>query len=98
MDILATTNVSDNDKKDYSKVVKKFNKYFKVQKVPFWNAPTSNLVSQLADETVKQFITRLHQMADNCKFGNMRSEMIWDPSSSAYMINSFLSGSRWNLN
>ena len=78
MDILATTNISDNDKKDYSKVVKKFNKYFKVQKVPFWNVPTSNLVSQLADETVEQFITRLHQMVDNCKFGNMGSEIIQD--------------------
>ena len=34
-----------------------------------------NLVSQLADETVEQFITRLDQMAGNC---DMRSELIQD--------------------
>ena len=37
-----------------------------------------NLVSQFADETVEQFITRLDQMADNCEFGNIRSELIQD--------------------
>ena len=40
VDVLATTNISDNDKKDYSKVVKKFNEYFNVQKIPFSNVPT----------------------------------------------------------
>ena len=30
VDVLATTNISDNDKKNCSKVVKKFNEYFKV--------------------------------------------------------------------
>ena len=34
-----------------------------------------NLVSQLADKTLEQFITRLYQMADNCKFSNMRSKL-----------------------
>ena len=78
VDVLATTNISDDDKKNYSKVVKKFNEYFKVRKNTIFERANFNLASQLADETVEQFITRLHQMADNCEFGNMRSEMIRD--------------------
>ena len=78
VDVLATTNISDDDKKNYSKVVKKFNEYFKVRKNTIFERANFNLASQLADKTVEQFITRLHQMADNCDFGNMRSEMIWD--------------------
>ena len=31
VNILATTNISDDDKKDYCQVVKKFNKYFKIE-------------------------------------------------------------------
>ena len=41
VDFLATANISDNDKKNYSKVVKKFHKYFEVLKIPFSNVPTS---------------------------------------------------------
>ena len=76
-DVLATTNIS-NDKKDYSKVVRKFNEYFKVRKNTIFECANFNLTRQLADETVEQFITRLHQIADTCKFGEMRSEMIRD--------------------
>ena len=67
LDILATKNISDNDRKDYSKVVKKFNEYFKVLKNTIFECTNFNLASQLADETVEQFITRLHQMTDNCE-------------------------------
>ena len=73
-----TTNISNANKKDYSKVVKKFNKYFKVQKNSIFEHADFNLASQLANETVEQFITRFHQMANNCEFGNMKNEMIRD--------------------
>ena len=43
VDALATTSISDNDKKDYSKVMRKFNDYFKVQKTPSLIVPTSIL-------------------------------------------------------
>ena len=77
-DVLATTNISNDDKKDYSKVVRKFNEYFKVRKNTIFERANFNLTRQLADETVEQFITRLHQIADTCEFGEMRSEMIRD--------------------
>ena len=77
-DVLATTNNSDGDKKDYGKVVKKFNDYFKVRKNTVFECANFNLARQLTDETAEHFIIRLHQMADNCEFGAMRSEMIRD--------------------
>ena len=77
-DVLATTNISNDDKKDYSKVVRKFNEYFKVRKNTIFERANFNLTRQLADETMEQFITRLHQIADTCEFGEMRSEMIRD--------------------
>ena len=63
-DVLATTNISDDDKKDYIKVVRKFNEYFKVRKNTIFERVNFNLTRQLADETVEQFITRLHQIPD----------------------------------
>lgn len=77
-DVLATTNISDGDKKDYGKVVKKFNDYLKVRKNTVFERANFNLARQLADETAEHFIIRLHQMADNCEFGAIRSEMIRD--------------------
>ena len=34
--------------------------------------------TQLCDESAEQFITRLHQMAESCEFGNLKKEMIRD--------------------
>ena len=55
-DVLATTNISDGDKKDYGKVVKKFNDYFKVRKNTVFERANFNLARQLADETAEHFI------------------------------------------
>ena len=37
-----------------------------------------NLAYQLADESAEQFITRLHQLAVNCEFRDLKNEMIRD--------------------
>ena len=37
-----------------------------------------NLAHQLADESAEQFITRLHQLAENCEFGDLKNEIIRD--------------------
>jgi len=37
-----------------------------------------NQARQLSDETAEQFITRLHRLANNCEFGELKSEMIRD--------------------
>ena len=57
VDALATTSISDDDKKDYSKVMRKFNYYFKVQKNTIIDRANFNLASQLPGETAEQIIT-----------------------------------------
>ena len=74
--VLTTTRITDEDRADYSKVLEKFDGYFKVRKNLVFERATFNQARQLSDELAEQFITRLHLLADNCEFGNLRDEMI----------------------
>jgi len=38
----------------------------------------SSIARQLSNESVEQFITEVHQLGDNCKFGAMKEEFIRD--------------------
>jgi len=75
---LATTNITNEQRKEYRLVVQKFDEYFKVRKNLVYERASFNLASQLADESVEQFITRLHQLTENCEFGDLKNEMIRD--------------------
>jgi len=77
-EVLATTNITAEQKKVYTEVVQKFDEYFKVRKNLVYERASFNLAHQLAEEPVEQFITRLHQLAENCEFGDFKSEMIRD--------------------
>ena len=76
--VLATTRISDEDRADYSKVLEKFDGHFKVRKNLVFERATFNQARQLSDETADQFIIRLHLLADNYEFGNLRDKMIHD--------------------
>ena len=65
-EILATTTITIEQRKDYEQVVQKFDEYFKVRKNLVYERASFNLAHQLADESAEQFITRLHQLAENC--------------------------------
>lgn len=58
--------------------ISKFDKYLQVQKNIVYEWASFNRANQLCDESAEQFITRLHQMAESCKFGNLSREMIQD--------------------
>ena len=77
-EILATTNITVEQKKEYRRVVQKFDEYFQVRKNLVYERESFNLAYQLADESAEQFITRLHQLAVNCEFGDLKNEMIRD--------------------
>ena len=77
-EVLATTNITAEQKKEYRQVVQKFDEYFKVRKNLVYERASFNLAHQLADESAEQFITRLHQLAENCEFGDLKNEMIRD--------------------
>ena len=77
-DVLDTTDISPENRKKYSEVLSKFDEYFKVRKNLVYERANFNRANQLCDESAEQFITRLHQMADSCEFGELKNEMIRD--------------------
>ena len=60
-EILATTDIPVEQRKDYEQVVQKFNEYFKVRKNLVYERASFNLARQLADESAEQFIPGLLQ-------------------------------------
>ena len=64
-DVLTSTNITTDEKKDYETVLGKFNKYFKVRK---------NVILERARFNLKD----LYRLAETCEYGNMTSQMIRD--------------------
>ena len=77
-EVLATTLISDDNKKKYQKVIEEFDKYFKVKKNVIYERARFNRRSQLPEESVDRFITEVHSLADSCEFGTMKEELIRD--------------------
>ena len=55
-----------------------FDNYFEVHKNVIFERARFNKRNQLSDESVEQFITEIHRMAESCEFGVMRDELIRD--------------------
>jgi len=51
---------------------------FQIRKNLVFERSAFNQARQLSEESAEQFITRLHLLADNSEFGNLREEMIRD--------------------
>ena len=67
--ILDTTRIQPGNKKKYDKVVEAFDIYFKVcRNIIFERDNCFNKRNQLPNESVEQFITEVHQLADS-EFG-----------------------------
>ena len=77
-DTLLSTKISDDDKKEYDKVIAKFDSFFKVRKNIIFERARFNRRCQKQDESVEQFITCLYQLSENCEYGTIRDEMIRD--------------------
>ena len=77
-EVLATTCISDKNKKKYQKVIEEFDKYFKVKKNMIYECLRFNRCSQLSEESVNQFITEVHLLTASCEFGAMKEELIGD--------------------
>ena len=77
-DILTSTNITQEHKKIYDRVVAKFDAFIQVRKNVIFKHARFNRRSQNNDESVKQFITNLYQLAENCAYGEMKEEMIRD--------------------
>ena len=77
-DILASTNISADDRKKYDPVLAKFDAFFQVRKNVIFERARFNRRSQQPDESAETFITSLYSLAENCAYGDLRDQMIRD--------------------
>ena len=76
--VLSSTNPTEDDRKDYARVVGKFDEYFKVRKNVIYERARFNKRNQQSGESAKQYIMALYKLAENCDYGDLKEEMIRD--------------------
>ena len=77
-DILNSFGLSDDERKVYRTVEEKFDNYFEPQRNVIFQRAKFNQRKQLPGESVDDFITDLHCLADRCIYGDLRNEMVRD--------------------
>ena len=77
-DVLASTNISEADKKKFSKVMEKFDGFFKVRHNVIFERARFNQRNQLAGEAAEKYIAELYRLAENCDYGTFKEELIRD--------------------
>ena len=77
-DILSSMDLSEGDKKKYEPVKTKFDEHFSRGRNVIYERAKFNSRQQQDGETVDQFVTALHTLAENCSYGQLREEMIQD--------------------
>ena len=77
-DILNSFGLSDDERKVYRTVKEKFDDYFEPKRNVIFQRAKFNQRKQLPGESVDDFITDLHCLADRCNYGDLRNEMVRD--------------------
>ena len=77
-DVLNMTGISDKNKKNFDRVISKFDDHFLVRKNLIIERAQFNTMNQAKGESAELFITALHQAADKCEFGDIKDQMIRD--------------------
>ena len=77
-DLLHSTNITEDEGKEYSKVLENYDRPFHVRKNISSERSKFNHQCRLIGETADQFITSLYTLAENCNYRNLKEEMIQD--------------------
>lgn len=77
-EILASTNISTDDRKKYDPVLAKFDTFFQVRKNIIFKRAQFNRHSQQPDKSAETFITSLCSLYVNCAYCDLRDQMIRD--------------------
>ena len=75
---LASTNATENDRKNYDAVMVKFDAFFQVRRNVLFERARFNRRNQLPGETAEEYIMALYSLAANCNYGALEAEMIRD--------------------
>ena len=76
--VLTSTNVTEEERKQYAPVLKKFDDFFKVRKNTIFERARFNRRNQLDGKTAEIYITVLYGLIENCDYGAMQDEMLRD--------------------
>ena len=60
----------------YDSVMEKFKKFFSVQKNLLFKRARFNRRNEASDESAEEYIMALYKPAEDCEYGNLKSEMI----------------------
>ena len=76
--VLSSTGISDKDKKNYDKVVEKFDLYFAVRRNVIFERARFNRRVQYEGESAETYISELYELIEFCDYGNLKDEMLRD--------------------
>ena len=77
-DVLASANITKDNRKKYESVLAKLDEFFKVRRNVIFERARFNQRSQREDESAEQYITSLYNLVENCEYGDLASDMIRD--------------------
>ena len=77
-DVLTSTDVTVDERKSYSEVFAKFDRFFTVHKNVIFERAVFNRRQQAEGETAEQYIAALYNLASNCNYGELQNELIRD--------------------
>ena len=77
-DVLASTGITDEERKAYKTVLGKFDGYFQVRRNVIYERARFNTRKQKEGETDEKYITELYALANTCNYREMKDEMIRD--------------------
>ena len=76
--VLISTNITEDERKVYDTVIAKLDAFFKVRRNIIFERARFNRRNQLEGESAEQYIMELYKLAENCNYGDMKTEMIRD--------------------
>ncbi|XP_075548608.1 uncharacterized protein LOC142582583 [Dermacentor variabilis] len=71
-EVFATFELTDNEAKSYDVIKQKFDSHFVKERNIVYESTCFHRRQQRAEESVDQFATALHVLADHCDFGDMK--------------------------
>lgn len=77
-DIMASFDLNEEESQDYNVVKEKFESYFVVKRNVIYERAKFNSRIQGDNESVSEFITDLHKLAEQCEFQALKDELIRD--------------------